>query len=582
MQIVSRDVQTKVPVCCSIILSAGNDATRLNSYLLSLSKAGFPADYELIVVNDQELANDEIEMHLAELRVMNISGPLSREELFESGAVMATGKYLLFVRELVDFDVWILGESIAELESSGCKASISESKLFVLVERGHYACVGRFEGLFGDGGGSASGEEPVSTEECVGRTILRHSAGRDIELPEHLVRGELLPVVLHLESGNRCNADCMMCDGKEKSLQVAPKWLSVDDLVRRFSGIRYVKQASLAGSYCEPFLNKDMVEIIRFLKGKRAVVEVISNGSVISESMAEKLIEVQLDKVIVSIHGATKATAEAIMGNISFEKVISNIYRLIMLRKAASSDFPRVNMIFVGMKKNISELGDLVILAGQMGVTAVHLKPLMGDHLDSLKHRLKGENLVEYPELLIKEYGRAKSLAQKFGMNFTVNDPYRKIVMGENPESCLECSGAFVEETPPGKARWCLFPFEKPYVSLAGDVSLCCSDAGRGVCMGDVTNGGLAAVWDSDAYVSLRRALLTGENLPAYCDKCERAPVVEPFVMQMDVALRQAQFGVEYGAAFVKENMELYPEYVRAMEAIGQRPVELDSRICES
>ena len=582
MQIVNRDVQTKAPVCCSIILSAGNDVTKLNSYLLSLSKTGFPSDYELIVVNDRELANDEIEMHFAELRVLNISGPLSLEQLFESGAVMATGKYLLFIREVVDFDVRVLEESIAELESSGCKASVSESKLFVLVERAHYACVGRFEGLFGDAGGSAAGEEPVSTQEDVGPSILSPSADGDMELPDHLLHGEFLPVVLHLESGNRCNADCMMCDSREKNLKVAPRWLSVDGLVRRYGGIKYIKQASLSGSYCEPFLNKDMVEIIRFLKSKRAVVEVISNGSVISESMAERLIEVQLDKVIVSIHGATKATAEAIMGNISFERVISNVYRLIILRKAASSDFPRVNMIFVGMKKNITELSDLVILAGQMGVTAIHLKSLMGDHRDSLKDRLKGENLLEHPGLLIEEFGRAKSFAQKFGMSLTANDPYRRIIMGESSEARTGRSGVLGEETPIGKTRWCLFPFEKPYVSLAGDVSLCCSDAGRRVCMGDVNNGGLAAVWDSDGYVSLRRALLTGENLPCHCYRCERAPVVEPFVMQMDVALRQAQFGIEQGAAFVKENMGLHPEYVRAMETIGQRPVELDSCIRKS
>ena len=129
------------------------------------------------------------------------------------------------------------------------------------------------------------------------------------------MRGDFLPVVMHLESGNRCNAECIMCDGREKSMQTPAKWLSVDDLVTRFGGIKYIKQASLSGSYCEPFLNKDIVEIIRFLKGKRAVVEVISNGSVISESMARELIEAKLDKVIVSIHGATKATAEAIMGN---------------------------------------------------------------------------------------------------------------------------------------------------------------------------------------------------------------------------------------------------------------------------
>lgn len=298
MQAVAGDVHAKMRVSCSIILSAGTDAARLNSYLHSLSKAGFPADYELIIVNDGALPNDAIEMNLAESKILNMAGPLSREQIFDSGAMMAAGEFLLFLSELVDFDLQVLGESIADIERSGCKASVSESKLFVLVERAHYTCVGRFQGLFGDAEGVSHG---------AGRTIPGYSGGKNRELPDSLVRGEFLPVILHLESGNRCNADCMMCDGREKSIQTTAKWLSVDDLVMRFGGMRYIKQASLAGSYCEPFLNKDVVEIIRFLKGKGAAVEVISNGSVISESTADKLIEVQLNKVIVSIHGATKS-----------------------------------------------------------------------------------------------------------------------------------------------------------------------------------------------------------------------------------------------------------------------------------
>lgn len=320
MQSFGCGVPTKIKLRCSIILSAGTDAGRLNSYLHCLSKSGFPADYELIIINDCGLPDDAIETHIPESRILNIRRPLSREQFFDSGALMATGDFLLFVGGLVDFDVRVLDESIAELESSACKASVSESKLFVLVGRAHYACIGGFEGLFGEAG---VGDEPISTQEVDDRRTLDYNCGGDKGLPDSLVRGEYLPVVLHLESGNRCNADCMMCDGREKSMQVPAKWLSVDDLVKRFGGVRHIKQASLSGSYCEPFLNKDIVEIIRFLKSRNAVVEVISNGSVISESMARNLIEAKLDKVVVSIQGATKATAEAIMGNISFEKVIS-------------------------------------------------------------------------------------------------------------------------------------------------------------------------------------------------------------------------------------------------------------------
>lgn len=159
---------------CSIIFPAGIDATKTNSYLLSLSKANLPVDYELIVLNNQALLIDEkqLQEYLPKLTILNIRGPLRREQLFERGAVMATGKYLLFISDLIDFDVMILQESIKDLEISREKISVSANNFFILCERRHYACIARFESLFDSSSDVSNESGPLTTKQPVEKLPL--------------------------------------------------------------------------------------------------------------------------------------------------------------------------------------------------------------------------------------------------------------------------------------------------------------------------------------------------------------------------------------------------------------------------
>lgn len=150
-------------VRCSIILPAGNSLSRLKEYLLYLSEAKLPGDYELVVINDQELEIDERQLaaFLPMLKVLNAGGGLSQEQLFDRGAMTAGGRFLLLIKGLIKFDKLVLEESIKELEIYGENISISANKNFVLAERLHYAGLGRFEEHFGTVG--LTREEPKFT-----------------------------------------------------------------------------------------------------------------------------------------------------------------------------------------------------------------------------------------------------------------------------------------------------------------------------------------------------------------------------------------------------------------------------------
>jgi len=146
----NTEAQVETAVRCSIIFSAGNDSSRLKTYLLFLREAKLPENYELIVINDQHMQFDESQLgeFRLSLKVLNVDGPLQQQQLFDTGAMAAKGKFLLFIRSLVSFDKLTLQESIQELETSGENVSVSANGIFVLAERSHYTSVGGFAGLF--------------------------------------------------------------------------------------------------------------------------------------------------------------------------------------------------------------------------------------------------------------------------------------------------------------------------------------------------------------------------------------------------------------------------------------------------
>ncbi len=398
----------------------------------------------------------------------------------------------------------------------------------------------------------------------------------NIGFPNSMVRGDYLPPILSLELSNICNVYCIMCDQaqeiKKTEQKPEPYELTVKELSRVLEGVGLIRLAMLSGSHSEPLLNRDIAKIIYMLKNKKnAFVQVLTNGTPLTRHLTEKIFYAGLDSLRISIHGATKETAEKIMENTSFPRIISNIRETVKLKRDLCIRKPKIEIAFVGMKQNIAEFSDMVSLAAELGVDQVSLNSLQERQIEGLSE-MKGQSLVHHPELLRNEYERALIVAEKNNIQISVNDPYRSVISDDaNSSKSIE---EINQPMAKGKTRYCLFPFEKPSLVMRtkdgiGTVGLCCSAKGRYVKMGNTSNG-FASVWNGSSYVKIRKALLTGKDLPSYCYECERAPIVDPFVLQMDVALRQLwRYPNEEFRKFIKRNKKRYPEYVKTMKELG-------------
>jgi len=120
----------------------------------------------------------------------------------------------------------------------------------------------------------------------------------------------------------------------------------------------------------------------------------------------------------------------------------------------------------------------------------------------------------------------------------------------------------------PGNTRICVLPFTTPSIEPSGGVRLCSAastfDYLDETLMGSVREGGLAKVWSNAKFQKLRRALLSGNDLPPYCNKCDYRFEGPPWLLVLHLALltynRSKQKDADV-AGLIRRYEHRYPEY---------------------
>ena len=172
-----------------------------------------------------------------------------------------------------------------------------------------------------------------------------------------------LPVGGNFELTARCNFNCPMCyvhlsqedvqaRGKELTAQ---QWISLAEQARD-KGMIFVL---LTGG--EPFVRQDFFEIYDAIKAMGLMVSINSNGSMLSGSILQRLIENPPFRINISLYGGCDATYRSMCGQSAFDKVLENIRAL----KAAGIDV-RLNVSITPY--NRQDLEQIYALAQELNV----------------------------------------------------------------------------------------------------------------------------------------------------------------------------------------------------------------------
>ncbi len=123
------------------------------------------------------------------------------------------------------------------------------------------------------------------------------------------------------------------------------------------------------GGFGEPLFHPDIVGMVEAVKALGARVELITNGTLLTEERARHLIAVGLDMLWVSLDGATPASYTDVRLGAQLPEVLANVDRFRSLRPSAQLPAPEIGIVFVALERNFADLPDLLRLARRLGAT---------------------------------------------------------------------------------------------------------------------------------------------------------------------------------------------------------------------
>jgi len=110
---------------------------------------------------------------------------------------------------------------------------------------------------------------------------------------------------VYIEPTNRCNLDCVTCI--RQSWDEPLGTMSAETFSRIIEGLRSfsIPPNIFLGGLGEPLSHPNIVEMVRKAKALGSSVELITNGTLLSRSLSSELVAAGLDKLWVSLDGAT-------------------------------------------------------------------------------------------------------------------------------------------------------------------------------------------------------------------------------------------------------------------------------------
>jgi MoaA/NifB/PqqE/SkfB family radical SAM enzyme len=196
--------------------------------------------------------------------------------------------------------------------------------------------------------------------------IEKKAAGLSLRTPVTHLRK------VYIEPTNRCNLECRTCI---RNIWDEPLGeMSSATFARIVEGLRNVSPPPTVffGGLGEPLAHPNIVEMVGQAKALGSSVELITNGTLLSKDLSKQLIEAGLDMLWVSLDGATPESYADVRLGAALPEVISN---LAAFRDACPlNDYffryptkPKIGIVFVAMKRNISDLPSVVQLGNRLG-----------------------------------------------------------------------------------------------------------------------------------------------------------------------------------------------------------------------
>lgn len=304
------------------------------------------------------------------------------------------------------------------------------------------------------------------------------------------------PTHIEVEITTKCHLKCAICE--QQYWKEKPADMSFNDFKRLINEFPKLKWVGLAGIGSN-FLNRDYIKMLEYLKEKNIFVDFVDHFDRTDEATAKKLVELNVDRIEISMDGATKETYENIKVGCNFERTLENISNLIKIKREMNSPFPELMFRFIITKQNVNEAPSFIEIVRKMK----DLGPLS----ESGKHELEFAGLLAFE-------GNKDYALEKFPQDI------KEKIMEQAKKHNISVS--FAHQNPELKRpRHVCAAWVEPFILVDGEVMACCAqnennsrEEQRKRSLGNALKTPFKEIWRSKKYKNLRK------NVPNYKAPC--------------------------------------------------------------
>jgi MoaA/NifB/PqqE/SkfB family radical SAM enzyme len=302
------------------------------------------------------------------------------------------------------------------------------------------------------------------------------------------------PIIAQIEPTSECNLRCEMC--VRENIGVPIGTMSLENFKKIIDKLDSLFKLHLSGQG-EPFLNKEIFEMIKYANKKGIIVYFATNGTCLTKEVIDKICSVEIGEIGISIDSPNKEVYERIRKGAKLERVLENIKNLVHeLKKRKKKTI--VSIATVILKDNLNETSEFVLLAKKLGVKKIGFQTIQkkDDYLDKYNSKAKSQALSNLNKKLKEKIDEAKKIAKK-----------------------NEITLIFDEEKSPG----CVWPWRSIYITWNGYVTPCCKilNYRDPPYFGNILTDDIWKIWNSKNYQIFRK-LLRKRKAPICCRGCDR------------------------------------------------------------
>lgn len=286
------------------------------------------------------------------------------------------------------------------------------------------------------------------------------------------------PAFISIEPTTSCNLKCPQCFTTHISYTRPKGNISsetFETIIHQTSYHAFYLNLYFQG---EPFLHKNLTELIKHAKNQGFYVVVSTNAHFLDTETIKKITGAGLDRIIVSLDGSDEETYLQYRKNGDFNQVIEGIKRLSDFKKKNGLSHPFIELQFLIHRKNQSQTEDIKKLGKKLGVQKISIKTFQ---------IIDTENAIEW----IPEKKSRYTLDGNRGIRLK-----KKL-----KNSCWRMWSS------------CVFTWD-------GKLIPCCFDKNASYAFGNIQHENVLEIWESPKYNAFRQKILNTRSEIDICNNC--------------------------------------------------------------